>query len=269
MTTAIESPMSLWIEHIKTQLEPSRRPAALIQWQATEQPMLTGSRLGGPVYVPSDAAHPMCDGKPLVFLAQINLAELPAMTGFPRHGLVQFFIACDDVYGCTFEPCTMDNNSSYRVVYWPDPQERADWVSSIQPDAAVDGLPHDPTQCFAMQFTATDHLAGPQDIVFEQLFGTDFFEIEPPTALNLDADHARDTIFDVLTINGSHVGGYPSFTQYDPRPSDSRLVLLLQLDTDDSVNMMWGDSGIANFFIDPKQLAAADFSQVLYNWDCC
>jgi uncharacterized protein YwqG len=43
-------------------------------------------------------------------------------------------------------------------------------------------------------------------------------------------------------------------------------VLLLQLDSDEE--MMWGDSGIANFFIDPDDLRRGDFSRVAYHWDC-
>ena len=41
------------------------------------------------------------------------------------------------------------------------------------------------------------------------------------------------------------------------------------MDTDDDAEIMWGDSGVANFFIQEKDLAAEDFSDVLYNWDCC
>nr|WP_281402006.1 DUF1963 domain-containing protein [Xanthomonas theicola] len=40
----------------------------------------------------------------------------------------------------------------------------------------------------------------------------------------------------------------------------------MQLDSDQA--MMWGDSGIADFFIDPADLHRGDFSPVAYNWDC-
>ena len=46
-------------------------------------------------------------------------------------------------------------------------------------------------------------------------------------------------------------------------------ICLFQMDTDDDAEIMWGDSGVANFFIQEKDLAAEDFSDVLYNWDCC
>ena len=32
---------------------------------------------------------------------------------------------------------------------------------------------------------------------------------------------------------------------------------------------MWGDSGVANFFIDSEDLEKRDFSKVFYTWDCC
>ncbi|MCM1133810.1 MAG: DUF1963 domain-containing protein [Ruminococcus flavefaciens] len=47
---------------------------------------------------------------------------------------------------------------------------------------------------------------------------------------------------------------------------------MFQLDTDDDergYRVIWGDSGIGNFFISTENLRNLDFSDVLYNWDCC
>ena len=69
------------------------------------------------------------------------------------------------------------------------------------------------------------------------------------------------------------IGGYPYFTQEDPREENSKYdFLLFQLDsdyTDNTDKVMWGDSGIGNFFINSERLKKLDFSDVLYNWDCC
>ena len=48
-------------------------------------------------------------------------------------------------------------------------------------------------------------------------------------------------------------------------------VLLLQLDSEDNneIEILWGDSGICNFFINQSALSQLDFSDVFYNWDCC
>ena len=43
--------------------------------------------------------------------------------------------------------------------------------------------------------------------------------------------------------------------------------LLFQLDSQDKY-IMWGDSGVGNFFIPKKSLLEKDFTNVLYNWDC-
>jgi uncharacterized protein YwqG len=76
---------------------------------------------------------------------------------------------------------------------------------------------------------------------------------------------------------GHKIGGYPYFTQDDVRKCSSNSdqkqkpdILLFQMDTDcnETVDIMWGDSGVGNFFIDESALRELDFSKVLYNWDC-
>ncbi|MGR5907746.1 DUF1963 domain-containing protein [Bacillus paranthracis] len=67
------------------------------------------------------------------------------------------------------------------------------------------------------------------------------------------------------------MGGYPFFTDRSKgmgRKYQQHDILLLQIDTDDSLNIMWGDSGVANFFIKKEDLLNLDFSNVIYNWDC-
>ena len=39
-------------------------------------------------------------------------------------------------------------------------------------------------------------------------------------------------------------------------------------DGEQGKDIMWGDVGVANFFIRPEDLKNKDFSKVLYNWDC-
>ena len=72
--------------------------------------------------------------------------------------------------------------------------------------------------------------------------------------------------------NGGHrIGGYPEFTQEDPRaqvPAFREYVQLMQLDSDDK-HTMWGDAGVGHLFIHPDDLRRRDFSRVMYSWDCC
>ena len=80
-------------------------------------------------------------------------------------------------------------------------------------------------------------------------------------------------------MNGGHwLLGWPSFTQEDPRepggPLEEFGTLLLQIDSvyneeEREYDVLWGDCGVANFFIRREDLENCDFSRVLYNWDCC
>ena len=79
----------------------------------------------------------------------------------------------------------------------------------------------------------------------------------------------NEMIWDHHNGDGHKIGGYPAFSQEDPRKSDSdQTVLLLQIDSEDDESIMWGDGGVCGFFCTPDDLKRRDFSKVLYNWDC-
>lgn len=53
----------------------------------------TDSKFGGIYYLPQGERIPLCpEGEPMRFLAQINFARMPHLEGFPRSGLLQFFL---------------------------------------------------------------------------------------------------------------------------------------------------------------------------------
>ena len=76
------------------------------------------------------------------------------------------------------------------------------------------------------------------------------------------------------SFSGGHqIGGYPDFTQNDPREEHDELkdyILLFQLQSEweDGIEIIWGDLGVGGFFIHPDDLAKLDFSKVAYSWDC-
>ena len=79
----------------------------------------------------------------------------------------------------------------------------------------------------------------------------------------------RELLGELLPEGAEHrIGGYPYFTQQDPREEDLPFTeLLLQMDSDGD-HIMWGTMGVANFFINKKDLQYCNFEEVLYNWDC-
>lgn len=123
------------------------------------------------------------------------------------------------------------------------------------------------------------------DYRFDKKFAEKFNQLSPeepieePYDLDIDMWDIEEPICKQFIEDsgwGHKIGGFPAFTQSDPRDcmenADRFDTLLLQIDSgtiDDSHEIMWGDSGICNFFIHSEALRNCDFSEVLYNWDCC
>ena len=85
---------------------------------------------------------------------------------------------------------------------------------------------------------------------------------------NLSTKEVKE--FDKLFhASGHKIGGYAYFTQGDPRedePERKDDILLLQIDTDKEI--MFGDAGIANIFINVDDLKKKRFDKAYFNWDC-
>ncbi len=59
--------------------------------------------------------------------------------------------------------------------------------------------------------------------------------------------------------------------KWEIRDKDDENKLFIQLDSlyDSKEDiLMWGDSGVANFFITDEDLKNRNFEDVIYNWDC-
>ncbi|WP_369937393.1 YwqG family protein [Xanthomonas tesorieronis] len=255
----------------RQRLDATRRPVAVVGLQPMAQDDRLASKVGGRPYWTAEKAYPRdTRGQPLALLAQIDLAKMPPLRGYPTHGMLQFFIGGDDFYGANLDGATelaaLSAQRNFRVVYWPqsDPSARQAEV----PLPAADTLPFDPAHPRAMQFSVGEEPIGSADVHFEQALGRPLDEVTAAYASRhaLPQDDVDEALYEALNRSGHKLGGYPQFTQEDPRKPQDAQVLLLQLDSDDA--MMWGDSGIANFFIDPADLERGDFSRVAYNWDC-
>ena len=81
-----------------------------------------------------------------------------------------------------------------------------------------------------------------------------------------------DDYLDFYDGEDHKIGGYPFFTQDDPRLHLTDTIepyqLLFQMISDDEADIMWGDAGVGNFFIQPSALETLDFSRVIYYYDC-
>lgn len=257
-----------------------------------EEPDIFKSKVGGTPYLPHDMPWPL-DGKGmrLELLAQIDCAALEGLPGFPHTGLLQFFFGLDDVFGMDFDDPTAQKG--FRVLYHEaaDPSVTA---AEVEAKKAAAPLPEGDVRyytplsgVYGVRFApaAVQHINSQDFRAWDQflskwnaLHGTDF---------KTQWDYYRATKIDgeFPEAEGKapwhQLGGYPYFTQEDPRgirvPGGETAypdldVLLFQLDSDmrDREDLvLWGDCGVCNFFINREALKRRDFSRVCYNWDCC
>ena len=128
-----------------------------------------------------------------------------------------------------------------------------------------------PYKELALTFIRREEGITPWDVNFDHLF-TDLwneaFSDDIETIWDLP-EETRRLLWDIVPDGTEHrIGGYPYFTQQDPREEDSPFTeLLLQMNSDGDY-IMWGTMGVANFFIRKEDLKEKNFEEVLYNWDC-
>lgn len=222
------------------------------------------SKIGGKPYWPKNLDYPQnSEGSFLFFLAQFNFSEVPALPGFPSRGLLQFYIASDGMYGLDFDEPKRQNG--FRVVYHEAISQEAEYLESdftFLPD--FEDVPLSSNVSLALDFSLEEEYLGPPDYRFDQVHPA-----ETLAQFGDDEEEIMDFFYELGSkASGHKLGGYAFFTQYDPRDPAENLQLLFQMDSDNKINCMWGDMGIANFFISFEDLQAKRFDRVLYNWDC-
>ena len=245
---------------------------------------LTESKLGGIPYLSKDGSAPADSlGRQLRLLAQIRLSELPPdspLSTLSPEGMLQFWVLDDDIFGLGERIEDLVKNDTSRVIYYEKidehvtEQECAEKYSPWSEGETY--FPFEGEFCIRFKKTCQAGISA-HDSAFDSFFTAAWNKKYPQCQIascyNLPSK-AADVIFDLANGFGHKIGGYPGFTQEDPRGYSEELenhtILLLQIDSGEvgDREIMWGDGGVANFFITPEDLANKDFSQVLYTWDC-
>lgn len=260
-------------------------PAYSLVIATEKKPDIFSSKFGGVPYWDMERDYPTdSDGNKLMLLAQLNLDRAGVEAPLPTQGMLQFFIAGDDVFGIDFDK--PDEQNTFRVVY----HEQVNYaitqedILALQPPVCTDEENEEYTPVFkeaVVDIVKKTAYMGSESYQFDELFaeivkekfGTD---IGNQTAYSVMDEDAYDKLAEEIANSGHWLLGYPYFTQSDPREYEEKYrvydTLLFQMDSDYINNedyVLWGDCGVGNFFINGEDLKKKDFSRVLYNWDCC
>lgn len=257
------------------------KPVIRIQATRAENLPITESKFGGYPYWESGREIPRNgNNEPLFMIAQINFGrdrmDNPVI---PQAGILQFFIADDDLYGMDFSDQTKQD--SFRVVYHPEVDDTvtvddviaSGMVTTTQAGAGETLLPF--TGEYRLSFEAgMDSVGYCAEDEFDEAIAAAlkalFDQEMDGSVFNHFSKEEFDYLAEKLCVWGHKMLGYPNFTQYDPRDSEADKcldTLLFQMDSD-CKDIIWGDTGVANFFINEGDLRTLDFSRVMYNWDC-
>ena len=238
------------------------------------------SKLGGTPDLPPGTAWPECDGVPMALLAQLRMQDVQSYDPdgrLPKSGILYFFYeAKDQEWG--FDP---NHRRHWKVIYHDGD------LAELRVTSPPDDLPEE-SRFLACKVTFSNEITLPS------------WESRDVERLNLSkaerdgymdfpgADRGEgETIHRLLghpnqiqgemkmgcqlAFNGIYVGDSTGYA--DPRRAvlekgADDWQLLLQIDSDDPLGMMWGDTGRVYFWVREQDLARKDFSNVWLSLQC-
>lgn len=242
--------------------------SGLLRRRTTVAPQVTSSYVGGHPFQPDDAEWPQdVDGWPMHFVLQVAFADVPALPGFPREGMLQMFVRDDPMHGLTFDDTAGTRGLLCR---WYDAAALAQPVEVTSTTSAFtsdDSPLADPQHPVELEFVAIPMLPlGWENLADDVAGAPEAFEaLEELLEKREDlVEGLEQAVEESGRWSGVHVGGWPSFVQSAP---DVPAYAASQLVVGMSGGLFrWGDVGSAHLFGDPAAVAAGDLSQLWWEW---
>lgn len=240
------------------------------------------SKFGGLPYWNEETEYPTDkNGDALILLAQINFEKTPINDDrFPKKGILQFFIGTNDLMGADFD--NMTAQEGFRVIYHENVNTEITKeeirAQGIRSNVELDGASEEYFPFYKQYEITFEESMEPISTAssnFEKILKQSAEEVlkrDIEDVWSIFESDEEELINDTFYICGHKILGYPFFTQWDPREegeiyNDKKYdTLLLQIDSVGDI--LWGDSGVGNFFINGDDLKNKKFDNVMYTWDC-
>lgn len=248
----IEAQLSRLLPVYASRLSELLRPAiGLWPRQSIGQVPPLASRLGGLPLAPADWSWPMIGDVPMLFLGQVNCADIGGFAGaeaLPRKGVLAFFGEEDVVIG------SMEGGDDGGVFYWPE-------VAALQAvEPPVDGLTIFP-ECALVLRSLVD-LPDPKSELIRSILGAggDMAVYEGlHRAMRSHGIPAEADLF----CGFSKLFGWPHLVQAFSAPDseDASRLLLLQIDQYSNGERMegWGPGGSLYYTLIEEDLREGRF----------
>jgi uncharacterized protein YwqG len=232
-------------------IEPKIRRSIGLELTATDENELPlgASKMGGCPDVPPDFVYPKWKGQSLPFVAQFNLEEVAPFdkeNHLPKSGILYFFFN-DEGFGLAPE----DKGASYIYHFQGD-------TSALQRLALPDDVPIS-FNAAKLSFTANLDLPSHNfiyDLVndeenIDEMIENYFEHFEEGNKLFGNPHYIQGEVESECEYGSKGL----EFEQHDPKEV-AKWQLLLQVDSNNQCNMMWGDLGCIFFCIKQEDLEA-------------
>lgn len=213
--------------------------------------------------------------KPLSFIAQINLSETSSFDEdnlLPKTGLLYFFYSAEQgVWGFDY----LDKNK-FKIIYWNGDQselKRIDFPSDLQDYSCFKpcsveikseiSLPSNGHEVYE------DFVDGEDDKFWEEVYNDE--NVNKLLGYSDNIQNEMELECELVT-NGLYCGDSTGYN--DPKakglePNAKNWRLLLQIDSNEENEMMWGDSGRLYFWIKKEDLLNKTFDKSWFSLQCC
>ena len=233
------------------------------------------SKYGGTPYWDMEMKYP----EGLYLLAQINFEKEKFDNDLlPKDGMLQIFIdPNDEGWGLKFDG-DYSKQEGWKVVYHKkvdysvseDNIKKMGIPSNLDIDTYLMPVNGEYKMVFTPDIDYSIYNDNAQDELFDILKESGIIEDIKESFWDNFTSEEYDYLYDKLSSAGNKLLGYPYFVQYEPRNTKEEKehydTLLFQ--SDYCKEIMWGDAGVATFFINKEKLKKGDFSDILYYWDC-
>lgn len=264
-TTFEELLIAYGLERFREQIRGMARQGFLLKTEVCKDGdlRLGASKIGGLPDLPAGVSWPNYQGgKPLAFLAQINLSDLRVDCELPQSGMLSFF----SVFGWQADdggdpelPNGTYNASWTKVFCWTQHQGT---LRSCHPPSDVNGFA--PARIQPIPYTCF-----PADVRDRRIAKLAWKSEVQAQYLEMVSTYNRTMLHQLGNPAHHLMLGYAAFEQTPPLElANGDLCLLFQLASDLNAKMHWGDGGKIYFFVTAADLAQRSFDAVFTDYDC-
>ena len=217
-----------------------------------EFPDILDDKICGIPYLPIGEPYPKdSKGNPMPLLIQVNLKNV-FLENFPNKGILEVFWGIE-----------LEDPLEYEVRYYEENLEYQKDLPLIKYHGHLAEKP------YKIEFKKIKEYLPPSNFNFNDVFCSLYKKyFNKDLKCYYDFDNIDSKLNNILNQPAGSIGGYPDFTQDDPRYDGEMKECLFKIDSGLG-DLCIGDAGILNVFIRLDDLKNAKFEKAEVYWDCC